>query len=427
MMADVQITKLTNGVRVISSRMPHMESVTLGIWVGTGGRNEPAEVSGVSHFIEHMLFKGTLRRSARQISEAIEGRGGYFNAFTQEESTCYYARVAYDQLGRTVDVLSDMFQHSLFGKTDLDKERGVIIEEIMMYHDQPQQLVQEMLGVALWMNHPLGRAITGSPETMKAMTRGKVLEYMDRHYTSGSTVFAFAGKVEHSDCVREVARCWGRSVSRSRPAFMPVTTRVAQSRFSALQKDIEQVHVAMGVRLFGRDDHRRYALRIMNAALGENMSSRLFRIVREKHGLAYSIHSSIQLFLDTGVLVISAGLDRRRSRKAVDIIVSELARLKAQPVGVSELRRAKDYVTGQIRLGWESTTNQMMWLGENLLARNRFISPDEIIRELAAVTADDVHQVASEVMRASKTSVALIYPDATDRDLHGIEKATDSI
>ena len=416
MLTDVGQSRLANGVRVITSSLPHVASVSIGIWVGVGARYEAGRVSGISHFIEHLLFKGTRRRSPRDISRAIEGRGGYLNAFTQEESTCYYARVTDDQLPKAFDVLADMYMHPRFDAADIDKERGVILEEIMMYRDQPHHVVQELLGQALWQRHALGRPVIGSPETLGRMTRRDIQAFKQRGYAPGNTVVAAAGRLDHDRCAALVARAMRGLRKRSVPGCRSVTERVGQSPIVIERRDIEQVHLAIGFRLFGRDDERRYALRVLNAVLGENMSSRLFQVVREKHGLAYSVHSSCHLYRDSGALVISAGLDRHRYRRAQELTLRELARLKNRPVGAGELKQAKDYVIGQTRLGLESTSQQMMWVGDGLLSRGRFVPPDEAIAKLAAVTAEDVQSVARDVLLPSRASFAMVAPEAREDD-----------
>jgi predicted Zn-dependent peptidase len=422
MLMDVRAGRLGNGVRVVTSAIPRVESVALGIWVGAGSRFERAEWGGISHFIEHLLFKGTRHRTARDISRAIEGRGGYLNAFTQEESTCYYARVACDRLGEALDVLTDMYLCPLFAGEDIAKERGVIVEEIMMYRDQPQHVVQELMTAALWRGHPLGRPVSGSPESLARVNRAALLDYKRAAYVPANTVFAFAGKVSHEPCLRRVQRLFGRLGRRPAPPCARVGERVGQEQVVVENKGIEQTQVALGIRLFGRRDPRRYALRLLNAVLGENMSSRLFQIVREQHGLAYSIHSSYHLFADSGALVVSAGLDRKRSVPALELIVRELARLKESAVGPRDLKRAKDYVLGQLRLGLESTTNQMMWIGDNLISHGRFIPPEEIIGQVERVSAADIRRLAGETLAAARTSLAVVSPDLAARDQPALRK-----
>ncbi len=411
MLMNVQESKLENGVRVITSTIPHVQSITFGIWVGVGARYEQDNVAGMSHFVEHLLFKGTGKRSALDISRAIEGSGGHLDAFTQEEATCYYARVAYDQVWKAADVLVDMYLNPRFDQVEIDRERGVIIEEIMMYRDQPQHMVYEMLMKALWKEHPLGRPISGTPETLKGMTRDDIALFKKNKYVPADTVFSFAGKLDHDVCVKNVRRLVGRLPSSPKPAFAPVTPSVGQVAAATQSKDIEQAHLALGFRLFGHNDRRRYQLRILNAALGENMSSRLFQTVREKHGLAYSIHSTFCLFDDSGALLISAGLDRKRTGKAAQLIVGELKKMREKPMGAAELKRAKDYVIGTLRLGLESTTHQMMWLGDNIISYGRFVSPEETIEALSRVTAADVRKLAGEFIESRRATLAMIHPE----------------
>ena len=420
MTTDVQITTLKNGVRVATSTLPHVQSVSMGIWVGAGGRHESARLSGVSHFLEHLLFKGTPTRSPLDISQEIEGRGGSLNAFTQEESTCYYCRVPYDRMRDGLAVLGDMFLNSSLDPVEIDKERGVIIEELMMYRDQPQHESCEALNELFWHNHPAGRSVGGTPESVARLTREDIVGYRERHYIPARTVFAFAGLVEHDRCVDLVEALMGATVRRRAPRFRTVDERVAQHAHRIVARDIEQVHLAMGYRLFGRQDLRRYTLRILNAALGENMSSRLFQIVREKHGLAYSVNSSMHLMRETGALCITAGLDRQNLVKAVNLILREVERMQRRPVGAGELRRAKEYCIGQLRLGMESTGTHMMWLGEHLLTYGRVISSEESIDRLGAVTADDVLQLAEEIFSRDALSLSVVAPELTAKTEAGV-------
>jgi len=385
------------------------------MWIGAGSRHETDNIAGVSHFIEHLLFKGTKTLSARDISQAIEGRGGYLNAFTQEESTCFFVRVACEQIWKAVDILTDMYLNPRFSREDIDKERRVILEEIMMYRDQPQHVVHEMLVKSLWKGHHLGRPVIGFEKTVGGMSRKDIRGYKSRMYVNRNTVFAFAGSVDHDKCVEKIQGIMGKVKSRIVPKVKLVGKGVGQDHVVCEQKKIEQTQLAMGIRLFGKRDKRRYALKVMSAVLGENMSSRLFQIVREKNGLAYSIHSGSQLLADTGVLVISAGLDRKRTDKALELIVKELARLKKQSIGKKELNRAKDYVTGQMKLGMESTSSQMIYAGESIISLGRLISPEEVMAKIRAVSSDDILSLANTVFKKGKTSLCVISPDITDR------------
>jgi len=408
----LEATRLANGLRVVTAAIPGVESVALGIFVGAGGRHENAAQSGISHFIEHLLFKGTTTRSARAISQAIEGRGGYLNAYTQEESTCYYAHIAAEHATDALDLLTDMFLHPRFAASDIAKERGVITEEIEMYRDQPQQHVQEMLNGLLWPQHPLGRPLTGTPDTVSTLTRSDFFAYKTARYTPAATLIAFAGQVEHAPTVARVQKILGHLSARQPTAPRAVTARSPQHDVTVLGKDIEQAQLALGLRLFGRHDPCKYALKLLSTVLGENMSSRLFQVVRERHGLAYSIHTSVELFHDTGMLEISAGVDAQKLPRALRLVMAELSRLRRQPIGAAELRRAKDYIIGQMRIGLEGATHQMTWAADNQLNFDRFIQPDEIIAEIGRVSTADIRQLALAVLRPERLSLALIAPTA---------------
>ena len=416
MLMNVRQSELPNGIRVITSAMPHVQSVSVGVWVGVGSRYESTRMAGATHFIEHLLFKGTRKRNAQDISREIEGRGGYLNAFTQEEATCYYARVACDHFENAADVLTDMYRNPLFDAGEIAREVRVVIEEIMMYRDQPQHVVHEMLSTALWPRHQLGRPIIGQPGTLSKMDRKRILVYKERHYVPACTVIAAAGKLDHDACVKAIRRMLGRCSRRRRPACRHVTSSVGQERMAIARKDIEQNHLALGFRIFGRRDSRRYALKILSAVLGENMSSRLFQVVRERHGLAYAIHSHCQLFADSGALMISAGLDRKRHVQALRLIVRELKKMAKSPVGAKELERGREYALGHLRMGLESTSSQMTWIGDGLLAHGRFVPPEEVMKRLSGVTASDVQRLARQVLTASRCSLALVGPAVSDRD-----------
>ena len=420
---DYQETTLDNGVRVLTAHMPQVFSAACGVWVGVGGRYEGKRQSGTSHFIEHLLFKGTAKRSARAISQAIEGRGGYFNAFTQEESTCYYARIGAPHIWKAVDILTDMYRAPRLAPADVDRERGVIIEEIMMYRDQPSQLVQDHLGELLWPGHPLGRPLIGTPQNIARMTRDEIIAFKARKYVGANTRVAIAGRVEHAACVDAVGQALQDLPRGPAPRCRKVADDLSPVPCLVQQKEIEQTHLAMGFRCFGRHDTRRFTGKLLSVLLGENMSSRLFQVVREKNGLAYSVHSGLHLFDETGALIISAGLERARTGKALQLITGELGRLATRPVGARELKRAKDYAIGQLQIGLESTINQMMWIGENNISFSRLIQPETVIHELQAVTAEDIQRLAASWFRRKQASVALITPNPADRQQKEIESA----
>jgi len=413
------ITTLPGGLRVITAPMPHMASVSVGVWIGIGGRHETRPLCGISHFIEHLLFKGTARRSAKQISQTVEGVGGYLNAFTGEENTCYYAKASQQHLNLLLDVLGDMYRHPKLTGTDITKERQVIKEELLMYRDQPDHYVQELLTETLWPDHALGRALTGTPESLDRMHRATLLDFKTRNYVPVNTVVAIAGNCDHAGSVARVADQFPARTPGRSARITPVTAmqRAPQLRF--LTKNVEQTHLAIGIRSYSRHDERRYALKLLSVILGENMSSRLFQTIREDHGLAYSIQSATSFFADTGVFLISAGLDAKRLPKALRLILKELGKVACRAPSADELRRAQDYAIGQMRLGMESTNNQMMWCGEHLLAYGCVHTPDEIERRIAAVTTAQIQETAADIFREHRLNVAVITPS---KDEHAVRK-----
>ncbi|MCX7824030.1 MAG: insulinase family protein [Verrucomicrobiae bacterium] len=414
-----QLARLDNRLQVATAVLPAMQSVTAGVWIAVGGRHEPARLCGISHFIEHLLFKGTRRRTAKQISQEVEGVGGYLNAFTSEEHTCYFAKASADKLGLLLDVLLDIYTEPLFAPADLAKEREVIKEEIQMYLDRPDQHVHELLNELLWPAQPLGRPLTGTLKSMDAISRRDVLAYKARHYVSDNTLIAVAGPVEHAAVTAMAARAASRIRPGRRGRFSPARESRRGPLLRLHAKDTEQTHVALAVHTFSRYDPRRYALKLLNVILGENMSSRLFQAVREQHGLAYAISSATSYFADSGALVISAGLDNAHLRKALRVISRELSRLAAKPPSAAELRRAKDFAIGQMRLSLESTSNQMMWVGEHLIGYGEVLDPDEIVSRLQVVSPDEIQALARSLLRTPRLRLAVIGPQ---NDAKAIER-----
>ena len=415
-----RVTGLPNGLTVATAAMPQMRSVSLGLWVGVGSRYEPPQLNGTCHFIEHLLFKGTRKRSAKEISQAVEGIGGYLNAFTSEETTCFHARARAARFHDLLDVLMDMLLHSRFAPADIAKEREVIKEEIAMYLDEPQHQVQELLNATLWPRQPLGRPITGTGRTLDGLGRPELLRYLRSHYVTGSVLLVAAGNLNHRRVVQAAARSARSLTPGRRPAFQAVSEDQQAPRIRLFTKPTEQTQIALGIRTCSRHDERRYPLRLLNTLLGENMSSRLFQIVREDRGLAYSIYSTPSFFADTGDLVISAGLDADKLPRALRLILRELRRFCETPASKAELRRARDYVIGQIELGQESTENQMNWVGEQWLGYGRILPPESIKRRLARVTAAEIRSVARDFFRPERLNLALVSPLADERPLVGI-------
>jgi predicted Zn-dependent peptidase len=412
-----QLTRLPNGLTVATAEMPHMSSVSVGLWVAVGSRCEPPELNGACHFIEHLLFKGTRRRSARDISQAVEGIGGYLNAFTSEEATCVHARAVHDRFADLLDVLVDMFVNSRFDPRDIAKERDVIKDEIAMCLDDPQHHVQEILNATLWPDQPLGRPITGTPKTLDSLRRSKLIGFLRDHYVTGATAIVAAGRIRHREVLRAALAHAPRFRKGLRLPPAPSITSQSGPRVRLVTKPTEQTQLALGIRTCSRHDNRRFALRLLNALLGENMSSRLFQALREDRGLAYSIYSTPSFFADTGDLVISAGLDAENVRQALSIIRRELRRMTDTCPGKAELRRARDYVIGQMDLAQESTDNQMHWTGEQLLAHGRVLRPCDIKRRLASLTAQHIRSVARDFFRSDRVNLAIVSPMTNTRGL----------
>jgi predicted Zn-dependent peptidase len=405
-----EVTRLPNGARIASVQMPHMRSVSVGIWAGVGGRHERVEESGVSHFLEHLLFKGTKRRTSKQITTAVEGVGGYLNAFTTEDHTCYYAKAGAPHFARVCDVLGDMYLDSTFPAVEIEREREVIREEILMYRDQPAQHAQELLTSTLWPGHPLGRPLTGSVETVSKLSRSGIQAFHKTNYNAANTVVTVAGPITHHEVVETFQPMLKRLAKGTRPRFKRSPSLPARPSVALFTHDTEQTHLAMGFHTWGRRDERRFALKMLSVVLGENMSSRLFQKLRERHGFCYSIMSGMLTLDDTGALHISAGLDPGKLERALRLILKELESLADKGPTKSELKMACDYTIGQTLMGLESTTNQIMWMGESLLGYSHVLSPEEVENRIHAVTRTCVQQVAHEVRDRGRLNLAVVGP-----------------
>ena len=411
------ITRLPNGLRLATAELPHMASVSLGIWSAVGSRCEREGETGISHFLEHMLFKGTRRRSAAQISQEVEGLGGYINACTSEESTCYHARAHADQAAKLMDVLADMYLNPVFDRQEITRERRVIKEEIAMTLDQPSQHVLELSDESLWPDQPLGRSIAGDERTLNRTRRRELAGFHARHYVSGSTVVVAAGDIRHRDLLDLAKRLAKRIPTGNRSSWFPAVNGQTRPEIKLFTRDMEQTQFALGIRTCSRHDPRRFALRLANVILGENMSSRLFQSIREEHGLAYSIYSTPNFYHDTGSLTIAAGLDTAHTQKALKLTLDELRRLRDKSPGAAELRRARDYLIGQLELSLESTESQMNWVGEQLLGFDKIIPPDEIKARLNEIRPGDIRRVASDFFRPERLCLSLVSPLKSNRGL----------
>ncbi len=411
---DYRQTTLSNGARIASVSMPHMKSVSVGYWAAIGGRHETPAQSGIAHFLEHLLFKGTKRRTARQLSEAVEGIGGYLNAFTTEDHTCFYAKAAAQHLPKLCDVLSDMYLNSELAPAEIDRERDVVREEIMMYRDHPAQHAQELLTETMWPGHALGRPLTGTVETVNSFKRRELRAFLERNYNGHTTIVTVAGKINHDEAVALLKPALLKLPSGRRPRFSRAPLQDGDPRISLFKQETEQTHVAMGFHAIGRQDERRFALKLLSVILGENMSSRLFQKLREQHGYCYNVATSMVTLEDTGAIHISAGLDHSNLQKALKMILRELKAICHGKPTKSELQQAKDYTIGQTLMGLESTTNQMMWMGESIIGYGKIMSPEELEKKINAVRAEDVQDVACFCLHRGRLGVAVVGPMEDD-------------
>lgn len=401
-----QKTTLANGVRVTTEYIPHVRSVTIGFWFLTGSRDEVADNNGISHFIEHMLFKGTSCRTARQIAEVIDAAGGQLNAFTSKEHTCYYVRVLDEHLDLAVQILADMVLDSEFNPAELDKEKSVILEEIRMYEDSPDELVHDLFADAVLANHPLGKGILGSEETVMSLDRGALLSHKRKYYTAGNLVVAAAGNVRHEGVVAAASEYLGGLQGNGTPLLLPVSP--SRGNDVIRTKDTEQVHLCIGGLGLGRRSERKYALYVLDMALGGGMSSRLFQELREERGLVYATYSYHTLFQDTGLFTIYAGCRPKNVRQVIELVRAECTSLIKKGLDAQELHRAKEQLKGSLMLSLESTANRMSRLAKAELFQEAILTADELMARIEAITAEDVHAVAQEVLWPDKQVVAAI-------------------
>ncbi len=413
-------TTLPNGLRVITEEIPHVRSVSVGVWVGAGSCHETPENMGVSHVIEHMLFKGTERRTARQIAQAIDGRGGTLNAFTSKEHTCYYAKVLDDHLEIAFDVLADMLLNSRIAPDDLEREKSVITEEIKMYEDVPDDLVHDLFAAAIWRGHALGRPIVGTADTVQGLTREAILDYMGQTYRPDNIVIAAAGHVEHDRVVADVARAFGALRSDGPAATWPASPPDLWSGAAVVRsKDIEQSHLVLGTRALHHDHEQIYALHLLNTILGGGTSSRLFQEIREQRGLAYSVYSYNTGFRGAGNFAVYAGVSPAAVGPVLDMTLSLLEEMGRHGATTEELLEAKEQLKGQIMLGLESTSSRMTRLGRGELSLGRVHSPDEIIAQIDRVTQEEVHRLARHLLLEQPRTLAAVGPLPPGLDLAG--------
>lgn len=402
-------TVLHNGVRIISERVEHLRSVSLGIWVNTGSRDEARAENGVSHFIEHMSFKGTRHRDVLQIAKDLDVIGGLSNAFTGKENTCFHGRVLGRHFARLADILSDIFLNSTFNAVDMEREREVILQEINMVEDTPDDNLHTVFSDLFWDGHPIGWPILGTGETVSAISKEIILNYIQKSYVPEEILLVAAGDVDHSQMVaffeplfESVSGGGGNRPGRSTP--------VSKGGFSTHDKTLEQVHICLGGEAPSQVDDKRFACALLNAILGGNMSSRLFQEIREKRGLVYSVYSFLSTYLDAGLLGIYAATEPRNLNRVLRTIQNEIMKLCRGELTESEVAAAKEHLIGGIYLGSESADNRMMRMARNEFAFGRFVDYDELVFSLEQVSRDEVVEVACGTFQDRKISFASLGP-----------------
>ncbi|HEX9258744.1 MAG TPA: pitrilysin family protein [Acidimicrobiales bacterium] len=404
-MSDIQLTRLSSGLRVASERVPGARSVASGVWVSVGARDEPPELSGVSHFLEHLLFKGTETRSAKALAEAVDRVGGDMNAFTTKEYTAYYTRLPADRLELGLELLGEVLTVPSLRDHDIDSERHVILEELMMDEDSPEDRVHTLLYESLFPGHPLGRDTAGDRDTVEAITPDDVRAFFREWYHPAAMVLAVASDVEHDDVVAEAERRFGGFA----PGPLPerATPGGVVRPLAVLRRPTEQAHLAVGFRAVARDDPDREALDVVNHVLGGGMSSRLFDEIREQRGLAYSVYSSPASYADAGALTVYAGTAPSTASLVLDLVDEQLTKLRTDGITDDELAVAKGYLTGSFLLGLEDTTSRMARLGGLLTTTGAIRPVDEQLARWEAVTQDDVCRVVARVLDGPRSLAAL--------------------
>ena len=411
MLESLQITTLDNGIKVVTLTNPHAEGVHVGIHARVGSRNETEALNGASHFIEHMLFKGTKKRSAKAISQAIEGQGGVINAYTDKDNTCYFAKVPYNHASVAFDVLGDLFYNATFDEKELERERSVILEEINMYDDQPDSVAMDQLNRQLWAGHPLGRPILGPVETILNLSRERLMAYRDAQYTPNRTVFAFHGRIRHDVCVRKVEALAGHLKNPKMVREPETFTRaIPMEPFAITRRHIQQTQLAFGWRAPGLNEQERLpTLALLSCVLGESMMSRLFQTIRERKGLCYSIHSGTALCHDCGALIVAAGCDSKKAFSGAQAILGEIYKLAHRPLSAAELRRTRDYLCGRFRLMLDRAP--MGWaVGRVLFGFDA--NPAAVLDGYRAVTSQAVQTLAAELFTPHRTALSVVAPES---------------
>lgn len=404
---NLRRTVLPNGLIVLTERMEHLRSVAMGVWIKSGSRCEPAETNGISHFVEHMLFKGTRSRSAQHIAREMDSIGGNLDAFTGKETICFTVKSLSEHVPIALDVLADLVLNPVFAASDIERERDVILEEIKIDEDNPDVLVHELFTQNFWKDHPLGKPILGTTSTVGRLSQPQLFDYHGGRFNGGNMVFSAAGLLDHDQFVNEVASKFAPLI-----AGLPIADEQAPPTSARIilrnKKALEQVQICLGVPAPSVTDTNRYVTLILNTILGGGMSSRLFQTIREERGLAYSVYSDLSPYRDTGTLCIYAGTSAGKALGTIDLILAEFAKMKNELLSDEELTRAKDQLKGNILMGLESSNSRMANLARQEIYFHQFFTVDEIIARVEAVTADQVQQMAQRLFDPERIAVTLL-------------------
>ncbi len=404
----VEKTTLSNGVRILSQKMPHVQSVSLGVWVNAGSRDEAESESGLSHFIEHMIFKGTKKRTAFEIAKAFDSIGGYTNAFTSMENTCYHAKVMVNHINTMTEILTDIFLNSLFDEAEIEKERPVIFQEISMMEETPDDFIHQLAAMSFWGDCPLGRSILGSRDNILKFDSSTIQSFFKRLYQPDRIVISAAGNIDHGRLLESVCPAFETITTGNE---MPVrTASTAKSSVNVYPKDIEQVHICLNTKGLSSTDPGRYALSIMNTIIGGNMSSRLFQQIREQQGLAYSVYSFISSFQDVGTFGAYAAVDPSNVVKTVYLIMDTLKDIKNAFVTEDELRYAKEFTRGNLLMSAENNDNLMSRLAQNEFNFGRHIPIEEILNKIDSIRPDDILMLAENILQKDMMTLVLHGP-----------------
>ena len=394
-MSRIQKTELRSGISVITEEMPDVESSSIGVWVNTGSRNESSKLNGISHFIEHLLFKGTEKRTALDISREIESVGGVLNAFTSREYTCFYVKVLNKDLPLAIDLLSDIFMNSRFDKKEMDKERLVVLQEIKMVEDTPDDLIHDLFAERFWKDHPLGASILGPSSNIKSISRAEILGYFKKHYNPSTVFITAAGGIRHRKVARLLEATFGSLKGATKREAEPAPSSSPGARL--FKKDLEQVHICLGVPTPPQPHPDRYKVYLLNTILGGGMSSRLFQEIREKRGLAYSVYTYLSLCRDAGSLIAYAGTSKESSRDVIDLILSEFKKFP-KTVAAAELKNAKEQLKGGMLLGLETSDNRMTKLARDEIFFGKVVPVKDIVKGIDGVKLSDIRGAASDLL-----------------------------